>query len=100
MLLLKVIINLGQPILKYPFIYVLYGSYQTLWTNIGNFQKLHSEYRYVKKCQTFLWKCQISPGSTRNMLGHVVTYVAKYQIWCETNNSGDKVVGVGPCGRI
>ena len=29
----------------------------------------HSEYDYAKECQTFLWKCQISPGNTRNMLG-------------------------------
>ena len=29
----------------------------------------HSEYRYAKKCQTFLWNYQISAGYTRNMLG-------------------------------
>ena len=29
----------------------------------------YSEYCYAKKCQTFLGKCQISAGNTRNMLG-------------------------------
>ena len=36
-------------------------------TNDGRASK-HTEYRYAKKCQTSLWKCQISAGSTRNML--------------------------------
>ena len=29
----------------------------------------HSEQRYAKKCQAFLWKCQISAGNTKNMPG-------------------------------
>ena len=37
-------------------------------TNDGRTAK-HSEYGYANKCQTFPWKCQISPGNTRNMLG-------------------------------
>ena len=37
-------------------------------TNHGRNSK-HSEYSYAKKCQTFLWKCQISNSNTRNMLG-------------------------------
>ena len=28
------------------------------------------EYDYAEECQTFLWKFQISPYITRNMLGH------------------------------
>ena len=33
-------------------------------TNIGRTSK-HFEYDYAKKCQTFLWNCQIVPGNTR-----------------------------------
>ena len=40
----------------------------------------HYEYDYAKKCQTLLWKCQISPGYTRNNARpeiYVVTLVLK-----------------------
>ena len=39
-------------------------------TNDGRTSK-HSEYDYTEKCQTFLWKCQISPGNTRNIIGQI-----------------------------
>ena len=52
-----------------------------------------SEYRYAKKCQIFLWKCQISSGSARNLCSHRrirLTWKLKTQIlnnvWTENNN--------------
>ena len=38
----------------------------------------HSEYDYAQKCQTFLWKCQILPGNTRNMLGQKCMSLPSY----------------------
>ena len=37
-------------------------------TNDGRTSK-HFEYDYANKCQTFLWNCQISPGTSRNIQG-------------------------------
>ena len=45
--------------------------------NYGRTSK-HSEYPYAKKCQTFLRKCQICPGNTRNMLGLIFIYLTMY----------------------
>ena len=50
--------------------YVLEMS-QSEWKPYPNYGRTskHSEYRYTKKFQTFLWKCQSSPGNTRYMQG-------------------------------
>ena len=55
--------------------------FQSEWktnTHDGRTSK-HTEYRYVKKCQTFQWKCQIASGNTRNMSGQKVIEQLSYE---------------------
>ena len=40
-----------------------------LQVTVNNKKSKRSEYGYAKKCHTFQWKCQITPGNTRNMPG-------------------------------